>query len=179
MNTLGMISRPSQGKYVTLKSIRNLRSWFKDASVQDVQDVIKQLEHLKKEKLKEAEDFKTHTLRTKYDTFSFACNLDNKSLEFEPQEVLDGLADTLKCSLNRYRSARVKYRYHDLNGNVCEWSGQGREPVKLRQVLKATGKSREDFLIKEDGNHDAFLSNDNLLKLSASIERKQSLFIKN
>lgn len=173
-------SRPTQSKYITLKSLRNLRSWFKDANAQDVQDVIKQLEHLKREKSKE-EELNLRNLRHQQMCAHYALpgSLASLSSNLEPQEVLEALTETLSCRLRRYRCARVKYRYHDLEGNLCEWSGQGREPIKLRQLLAATGKKREDFLVKDECEQGSFFSNEALLKLNESIDSKQTALILN
>ena len=44
--------------------------------------------------------------------------------------------------------AKAKYAYTDLNGNAQTWTGRGRMPVPFAEFLKATGKTKEEFLIK-------------------------------
>lgn len=167
-------------KYITLKSLRNLRSWFREASSQDISDVIKQLEHLRREKIKEEEEDNIRNLRFKemwehYATQGYSARM---YLGFDPQEVLNALTEHLSCQLRRVPSAKVKYRFYDLDGNLCEWSGQGREPRKLTALIKATGKSREDFLVKNEPNNDAILNKASFARLSAAIDEKQSLYLK-
>lgn len=180
LKSSGNASKSAQGnKYITLKSLRNLRSWFKDASAQDVSDVIKQLEHLKREKLKLEEDQKSRNVQYNelWEHYANQGISARVYLGLDPQEVLDALVEHLSSNLRRSHSSRVKYRFFDLEGNLCEWSGQGREPRKLTQLLKSTGKSREEFLVKHHNNQ-AVDSNDAMLALSQSIDLKQSLYHK-
>lgn len=131
--------------------MRNLRSWFKDASSADIQDVIGQLEKLKLEKMREEDELYGRPVHIA--TSVNSSNVDHgMRLEsrVSPQMILDGLLDRLSCRSRRYRSLKIKYRYYDLDGHLCEWSGQGRLPVKLRELLDKTGKSKEDFLVKDE-----------------------------
>lgn len=201
-SSTSMGSATSQGfapnKMGTLKSMRNLRSWFKEGSSTDVQEVITQLEQLKQEKLVEEQE-SYHSSFSRYGAntfggrgsgigsssssgsgnFATAHSLDKRAATgmgslgsgsstkssnrnyaqgitinlgrgvgvVSPQDILDSLVMHLRCNLHRYRSAKVKYRFVDLEGNLCEWSGQGREPIKLRELLAATNQSRDEFLV--------------------------------
>lgn len=40
----------------------------------------------------------------------------------------------------------AKYQYSDAEGNVQTWTGQGRQPVPIREAI-AQGKTLNDFLI--------------------------------
>lgn len=149
-------------KYVALKSIRTLRPMFKDAAASDVQEIIEQLIKLKHEKIKEEEDLSLNQLARVSDTYVKPTLFErsmNSSLRcaFDPQDIMDALIERFSCKTRRYRSARVKYRFTDLDGNLCEWSGQGREPIKLRELLLATGQNRDDFLVRDDIDENALL----------------------
>lgn len=175
----GNAGKFSQGnKYITLKSMRNLRSWFKDARSDDVQDVIRQLELIKKEKLRQEEENIERNQRHQEmcDFYSMTGSSSIMEVSIDPQDVLDALTDSLSCCMRRYRSARVKYRFYDLDGNLCEWSGQGREPLKLRDVMTATGKSRDDFLVRNDDQNNSFLIDESCARLSESMDRKFKQF---
>ena len=181
LKSSGTTTKANQSnKYITLKSLRNLRSWFRDASSQDINDVIKQLEHLRREKIKQEEEDNIRNLRFKemWEHYAAQGYSARMYLGLDPQEVLNALTDHLSCRLRHIHSARVKYRYHDLDGNLCEWSGQGREPRKLKELLEATGKNRDDFLVKNEQLNDAFLTQEAFVRLSESIDHKQSLFQK-
>lgn len=156
------ISTKSIQKFIALKSIRTLRPMFKDATASDVQEIIEQLIKLKHEKIKEEEDLSLNQLARiseSYKPMLGERHIPSTSLRcaFEPQDIMDALIERFSCKTRRYRSARVKYRFTDLEGNLCEWSGQGREPIKLRELLKHTGQSREDFLVNDDTDENALL----------------------
>lgn len=156
------ISGKTVQKFLALKNIRTLRPMFKDAAARDVQDIIEQLIKLKHEKLKEEEDMSLNQLARVSDSYPkpmLSERIMSTSLRsaFDPQDIMDALIERFSCKTRRYRSARVKYRFTDLDGNLCEWSGQGREPIKLRELLLATGQSREDFLVRDDIDENALL----------------------
>ena len=47
------------------------------------------------------------------------------------------------------RSPRpAKYAYTDENGEARTWTGQGRQPLPIRNAIEQEGKSLDDFLIK-------------------------------
>lgn len=155
------ISSKSAQKFISLKSIRTLRPMFKDAASSDVQEIIEQLIKLKHEKLKEEEDLSLNQLSraSEFKPLLGERHSSGSSLRcaFDPQDIMDALIERFSCKTRRYRSARVKYRFTDLDGNLCEWSGQGREPIKLRELLASTGQRREDFLVNDDADENALL----------------------
>jgi DNA-binding protein H-NS len=63
------------------------------------------------------------------------------------------LADLLANTVTTEKSAKAKreprpakYQYTDAEGNVQTWTGQGRQPVPIREGI-AQGKTLNDFLI--------------------------------
>lgn len=61
-------------------------------------------------------------------------------------ELLQGQIDAEKTSKRAPRPA--KYRYTDADGSEKTWTGQGRQPVPIREAI-ASGKSLDDFLIDQ------------------------------
>lgn len=156
------IMSKSVQKFIALKSLRTLRPFFKDANARDVQEVIDVMVKLKHEKLKEEESMilnQMSRMSSPYVKPLLGDSSINASLRcaIDPQDIMDALIERFSCKTRRYRSARVKYRFTDLDGNLCEWSGQGREPIKLRELLLATGQNREDFLVCDDFDENALL----------------------
>lgn len=161
----------SYNRYISLKSMRNLRSWFKDASSEDIQDVIGQLEKLKVEKMREEDVLYART----YPVGNLQGGLSSPNpvsldARITPQMIVDGLIDRLSLRSRRYRNIKVKYRFHDVDGNLCEWSGQGRLPTKLRELMEQTGKSREEFLVKDEENIPDLSATPNQIRLANSID---------
>jgi DNA-binding protein H-NS len=59
-------------------------------------------------------------------------------------DLVAGVSATEKTSTRAPRPP--KYQYTDAEGNVQTWTGQGRQPVPIREGI-AAGKTIEDFLI--------------------------------
>lgn len=59
-------------------------------------------------------------------------------------DLVAGVSATEKTSKREPRPA--KYQYTDAEGNVQTWTGQGRQPVPIREAI-AQGKTLNDFLI--------------------------------
>lgn len=59
-------------------------------------------------------------------------------------DLIDASTVTEKTSKRAPRPA--KYQYTDADGSVKTWTGQGRQPVPIREAI-AQGKSLNDFLI--------------------------------
>jgi len=59
-------------------------------------------------------------------------------------DLVSGVVATEKTSKREPRPA--KYKYTDAEGNVQTWTGQGRQPVPIREGI-AAGKTLNDFLI--------------------------------
>ncbi len=51
-------------------------------------------------------------------------------------------------SVSKRAPRPAKYRYTDTNGEVKTWTGQGRQPVPIRDAID-NGGSLDDFLIKD------------------------------
>ena len=61
-------------------------------------------------------------------------------------EDLATLADQGRPKDGRSK-ATPKYAYIDINGNSRTWTGQGRQPLPIRDAI-AAGKNLEDFIIR-------------------------------
>lgn len=156
-----------------LKSLRNLRAWFKDLSPQDIDDIQLQLERLKVEKINEEQERQ----RKEYLHQSFVKlyrndgNGDDYAL-VDPQSLIEGIAQRIGYVQSTTHTNRYKYRFIDLDGKVCEWTGQGREPKRLKAIMDATGKPKEAFLAKEDTPlHAKDVDHDEISQISALVAK--------
>lgn len=156
-----------------LKSLRNLRAWFKDLSPQDIEDIQLQLERLKVEKINEEQERQ----RKEYlhQAFVKLYRNDGKGDDYafvEPQSLIEGIAQRIGCVQSTTHTNRYKYRFIDLDGKVCEWTGQGREPKRLKAIMAATGKPKEAFLAKEDTPlHAKDVDHDEISQISALVAK--------
>ena len=156
-----------------LKSLRNLRAWFKDLSPQDIDDIQLQLERLKVEKINEEQECQ----RKEYlhQAFVKLYRNDGKEDDYalvDPQSLIEGIAQRIGCVQSTTHTNRYKYRFIDLDGKVCEWTGQGREPKRLKAIMAATGKPKEAFLAKEDTPlHAKDVDHDEISQISALVAK--------
>ena len=156
-----------------LKSLRNLRAWFKDLSPQDIDDIQLQLERLKVEKINEEQERQ----RKEYlhQAFVKLYRNDGKEDDYalvDPQFLIECIAQRIGCVQSTPLTNRYKYRFIDLDGKVCEWTGQGREPKRLKAIMAATGKPKEAFLAKEDTPlHAKDVDHDEISQISALVAK--------
>ena len=156
-----------------LKSLRNLRAWFKDLSPQDINDIQLQLERLKVEKINEEQERQ----RKEYlhQAFVKLYRNDGKGDDYalvDPQSLIEGIAQRIGYVQSTTHTNRYKYRFIDLDGKVCEWTGQGREPKRLKAIMAATGKPKEAFLAKEDTPlHAKDVDHDEIRQISALVAK--------
>ena len=156
-----------------LKSLRNLRAWFKDLSPQDIDDIQLQLERLKVEKINEEQERQ----RKEYlhQAFVKLYRNDGKGDDYafvDPQSLIEGIAQRIGCIQSTTHTNKYKYRFIDLDGKVCEWTGQGREPKRLKAIMAATGKPKEAFLAKEDTPlHTKDVDHDEISQISALVAK--------
>ncbi len=155
-----------------LKSLRNLRAWFKDLSPQDIDDIQLQLERLKVEKINEEQERQ----RKEYLHQAFVKLYRNDGEDdyalVDPQSLIEGIAQRIGCVQSTTHTNRYKYRFIDLDGKVCEWTGQGREPKRLKAIMAATGKPKEAFLAKEDTPlHAKDVDHDEISQISALVAK--------
>lgn len=68
-------------------------------------------------------------------------------LKAEGIDLADLVAGTVAIEKSGKREPRpAKYKYIDAEGNTQTWTGQGRQPVPIREAI-AQGKTLNDFLI--------------------------------
>ncbi|WP_254044595.1 H-NS family nucleoid-associated regulatory protein, partial [Salmonella enterica] len=72
------------------------------------------------------------------------------SLGLDPESLLAPVtADTVKTRRKAKGGVRkAKYRFKDENGEIREWSGNGKRPLALQKLLDE-GHFMEDFLIEK------------------------------
>ncbi|MGN1281324.1 MAG: hypothetical protein ACI4UM_05415 [Succinivibrio sp.] len=131
--------------YSYLKNNRNLKAFFKDASSAQIRQIIEKLEELFNETVqKEEEALKRQAERENFLKGMLA------SLEGHNYTVDDLAALAQVKDNSKKRTMKARYCYEDLEGNECFWSGQGKIPVALKQVMQRDGiTDKKHYLIKE------------------------------
>lgn len=62
--------------------------------------------------------------------------------------TLEALMTPATANKRKRPTSSVKYQYIDKQGNITQWSGKGRMPFALKEIIEKENVSLEDFLVK-------------------------------
>ncbi|WP_062268545.1 hypothetical protein [Endozoicomonas arenosclerae] len=130
-----------------LKSKVQLRKLFQDMHVEDIQNVIKRVEAIHEEKLREHNELKEQEGLKREAVESILGQLQEKGLTLED---LQATATVEKVRKGKPRQ-RYQFQYEKEDGTVVDWEGAttGRIPAEFTEYLTRTGKERKDCIIAE------------------------------
>lgn len=132
--------------YKYLKNNRNLKAFFRDASSEEIKQILDRLEALYRDVLHNEEEL----LQKKKERESFLKNV-LESLEGHNYTVDDLAALAQSNDSPKKRTMKMRYCYEDLDGNECFWSGQGKIPVALKLVMQRDGiTDKKHYLLRDD-----------------------------
>ncbi len=131
-----------------LNSARNLRQILRDRSPDEIRAVIALLQQI----LEETVARRDRSLREFRERQAAIRRIREEMdrLHLRPDDLNDIRSEAE--FLGEHRKARirmpVRFRYTDLEGEVREWSGQGKLPNPLRELLRVRGGTKEDYRIR-------------------------------
>ncbi|MGL4206379.1 MAG: H-NS family nucleoid-associated regulatory protein [Aeromonadaceae bacterium] len=128
-----------------LLNIRSLRAIARELTIEQLEEGLAKLttvvEERRSEDAQERESREQRTRKiTEYMNMLIADGID-------PSELVPMLGEIEKSSKRAPRPP--KYQYIDENGEARTWTGQGRQPLAIRNAIEKEGKSLEDFLIEK------------------------------
>ncbi|HIC3352953.1 TPA: H-NS family nucleoid-associated regulatory protein [Salmonella enterica] len=130
----GIISR-------TMMNIRSLRVFAREVDFEQLLEMQEKLNVVVEERREEAERQELEAKRQQAIEYIISLGLDPESL------LAPVTADTVKTRRKAKGGVRkAKYRFKDENGEIREWSGNGKRPLALQKLLDE-GHFMEDFLI--------------------------------
>ena len=126
-----------------LLNIRSLRAVARDLTLEQLEEGLSKLTSVVEERRNElAADLHSREEKARkineYMTLLRADGID-------PAELFPALGDVEKTNKRAPRPA--KYAYVDEKGETRTWTGQGRQPLPIRNAIEKEGKSLNDFLI--------------------------------
>ncbi len=127
-----------------LSNIRMLRATLKksNADADEVEGIISKLTTIKSE-IEEEVKAQEAAIQKKQEGIEQIKNIMNTY-----GITIEDLSKTVGSETSRkVRSMSPKYRYVDLDGVERTWTGQGKLPNALKQLLASNGKSKEDYRI--------------------------------
>ncbi len=126
-----------------LLNIRSLRAVARDLTLEQLEEGLSKLTSVVEERRNELEaERKNREERTRKINEYMQMLRDDG---IDPTELVPVLAEVEKSSKRAPRPA--KYAYTDENGEARTWTGQGRQPLAIRNAIEKEGKKLEDFLI--------------------------------
>lgn len=130
----GIISR-------TMMNIRSLRVFAREIDFEQLLEMQEKLNVVIEERREDAERQELEAKRQQAIEYIISLGLDPESL------LAPVTADTVKTRRKAKGGVRkAKYRFKDENGEIREWSGNGKRPLALQKLLDE-GHFMEDFLI--------------------------------
>ncbi|HDH8976813.1 TPA: H-NS histone family protein [Escherichia coli] len=132
----GIISR-------TMMNIRSLRVFAREIDFEQLLEMQEKLNVVIEERREDAERQELEAKRQQAIEYIISLGLDPESL------LAPVTADTVKTRRKAKGGVRkAKYRFKDENGEIREWSGNGKRPLALQKLLDE-GHFMEDFLIEK------------------------------
>lgn|SRR5574344_1039498 len=125
-----------------LKNSRNLKAFFKGATSKDIDSILEKLTSLYIE-VKDLEEKEEKAKKERIEFLSGLLNtLDNHNF------TIDDLA-SLKQAERKENKPKMepRYCYEDVDGNTCYWSGQGKLPKALKEVMQRDNITDKSFYL--------------------------------
>ncbi len=128
-----------------LLNIRSLRAIARELTIEQLEEGLSKLtsvvEERRNEDAQERESREQRTRKiTEYMNMLIADGID-------PSELVPMLGEIDKSSKRAPRPP--KYQYIDEMGQARTWTGQGRQPLAIRNAIEHEGKTLDDFLIEK------------------------------
>ncbi|ADM42800.1 DNA-binding protein H-NS [Edwardsiella tarda FL6-60] len=127
----------------SLNNIRTLRAYARETQISVLEEMLDKLRAVVSERREEIEQAESSRREREEKLKSYREMLMAEGIS------LDDLLEMEKVTERKAKRAPrpAKYEYLDENGEIKQWTGQGRMPKMIKIEVDA-GKSLDDFLIK-------------------------------
>lgn len=130
-----------------LKSKVQLRKLFQGMHVEDIENVIRRVEAIHEEKVREHNEQKEQQDRKREAVETILGQMQEKGLTLE-----DLMAAAVVEKVRKGKSRqRYQFQYEKEDGSLVNWEGStmGRIPSEFTKYLSKTGKERKDCIVAE------------------------------
>ena len=129
-----------------LKNLKTLRAVLDNCTEQEVDSIIENLSSVKQEIHCREEKAKEEEIRERAVMMEILETLKNSNLTVDKLVSFSKeLSDSKK--IDGRSTPSPKYRYTDLNGIERTWTGRGRVPVQMLEVMEKEGHDKDYYLI--------------------------------
>lgn len=129
----------------TLLNIRSLRAFSRELTLEQLEEALEKLTLVVSER-KEADEAETaERAEQEAKLAAIAEQIAKDGIDVEA--LISALSGETKTKTKAKRAPRpAKYKYADTNGDEKTWTGQGRTPSAIQELLDS-GRKLEEFLI--------------------------------
>lgn len=129
----------------TLLNIRSLRAFSRDLTLEQLEEALQKLTVVVEERQEQEEEARAALAEKEQKLAEYAQQIAKDGIEIE--DLIAALGGSTETKPKQKRAPRpAKYKYTDIDGSEKTWTGQGRTPKGIQQLLDQ-GKSLDDFLI--------------------------------
>ncbi|MGY5612190.1 H-NS family nucleoid-associated regulatory protein [Vibrio sp. Hep-1b-8] len=129
----------------TLLNIRSLRAFARELTLEQLEEALDKLTTVVSERKETEEAERAQAAEQEAKLAAIAEQIASDGIDVEA--LISALAGENKGKAKSKRAPRpAKYKYTDSTGQEKTWTGQGRTPSAIQELLDA-GKSLDDFLI--------------------------------
>ena len=132
---------------LTLKELRNQRmlsSCLRDASAQDIEEIITKIQGIYNEVKEREERMNARNAAKQAQVANLLQQMKDSDITMEDLQAATGTAAPARAKM------KVRYRFTGVDGVERTWSGQGRLPNELKKLIERDGTTKEDYRIKEE-----------------------------
>lgn len=129
----------------TLLNIRSLRAFARELTLEQLEEALDKLTTVVSERKETEEAERAQAAEQEAKLAAIAEQITSDGIDVEA--LISALTGETKGKAKSKRAPRpAKYKYTDSTGQEKTWTGQGRTPSAIQELLDA-GKSLDDFLI--------------------------------
>lgn len=129
----------------TLLNIRSLRAFARELTLEQLEEALDKLTTVVSERKETEEAERAQAAEQEAKLAAIAEQIASDGIDVEA--LISALTGETKGKAKSKRAPRpVKYKFTDSTGQEKTWTGQGRTPSAIQELLDA-GKSLDDFLI--------------------------------
>jgi DNA-binding protein H-NS len=129
----------------TLLNIRSLRAFSRELTLEQLEEALQKLTVVVEERQEQEAEARAALAEKEQKLAEYAQQIAKDGIEIE--DLIAALGGSSESKPKQKRAPRpAKYKYSDIDGSEKTWTGQGRTPKGIQQLLDQ-GQSLEDFLI--------------------------------
>lgn len=126
--------------------LRRLRAALKEADISEIETIQNNLELIRQERQNQIDEINAENEEKKRHVEEIKKMMNDWNMSIEDLDER-GMLNGYKTEKQKKRSIKPKYKYTALDGQELMWTGQGKIPNSLKQLMQEKGTTLSDYLI--------------------------------